>query len=63
MNLRQRALLAFLFLIAFAAFLLFLFPFALTFLEQATRSLRYLWWLILLLALGLWLLWSGSRKP
>lgn len=63
MNPRQRALLAFLFLIAFAAFLLFLFPFALTFLEQATRSLRYLWWLILLLALGLWLLWSGSRKP
>lgn len=63
MNPRQRALLAFLFLIAFAAFLLFLFPFALAFLEKATRSLRYLWWIILLLALGLWLLWSGSRKP
>ncbi len=63
MNPRQRALLGFLFLIAFAAFLLFLFPVALAFLEKATRSLRYLWWLILLLALGLWLLWGGSRKP
>ena len=63
MNPRQRALLAFLFLIAFAAFLFFLFPVALDFLGKATRSLRYLWWLILLLALGLWLLWSGSRKP
>ncbi len=63
MNPRQRALLALLFLIAFAAFLLFLFPVALAFLEQATRNLRYLWWLILLLGLGIWLLWSGSRKP
>ena len=63
MNPRQRALFALLFLIAVAAFLFFLFPFALDFLKQATRNLRYLWWLILLLALGLWLLWSGSRKP
>lgn len=63
MNPRHRALLAFLFLLAFAAFLLFLFPVALAFLETAARNLRYLWWLILLLALGLWLLWGGSRKP
>lgn len=63
MNPRQRALFGFLFLLAFAAFLLFLFPVALAFLEKVTRNLRYLWWLILLLALGLWLLWGGSRKP
>lgn len=63
MNPRQRALLGLLFLLAFAAFLLFLFPVALDFLGKATRNLRYLWWIILLLGLGLWLLWSGSRKP
>ncbi len=63
MNPRQRALLSLLFLLAFAAFLFLLFPFALAFLETAARNLRYLWWLVLLLALGGWLLWSGSRKP
>ncbi|MCS1410217.1 MAG: hypothetical protein M2R45_03407 [Verrucomicrobia subdivision 3 bacterium] len=60
---RQRALIRFLLLIGFAALLFFLFPVSLAFLETAARNLRYLWWLILLLALGFWLVWSGTRKP
>ena len=59
---RQLAFARLLFLTAFAAILVLLFPVALRFLEAAARNLRYLWWLILLLALGVWLIWSGSRK-
>lgn len=44
--------------------LLFLaFPRAFQFVEMAGRELRYLWWLILLLALGIWFLWANTRKP
>ena len=46
------------------AFLLFLaFPATLRFVERAARELRYLWWLILLLALGGWLIWGVGRRP
>jgi len=31
------------------------FPRALFFVERAARELRYLWWLVLMLALGIWL--------
>lgn len=60
---RQRALTKLLLLVGFAALLFFLFPITLAFVEAAARSIRYLWWLILLLALGIWLYWGASRKP
>ncbi len=62
MSVRQRALFSLLLLIAVAVGLFLLFPVALTFLETAARSIKYLWWLILLIGLGVWLIWSGSRK-
>jgi hypothetical protein len=43
--------------------LLLLFPRALGFVEMAARELRYFWWLILLMALAVWLIWAGRRKP
>jgi hypothetical protein len=42
--------------------LLFFFPRALAIVELAAREVRYLWWLILLVALGVWLIWAGRRK-
>jgi hypothetical protein len=48
-----------------AAFLLGLFlffPSALAFVEMAARELRYFWWLILLVALAVWLIWVSRRK-
>jgi hypothetical protein len=39
-----------------------LFPPLLEFLEMAARDLRYLWWLILLLALAVWLIWGLGKK-
>jgi len=48
-------------LIAVACVLVLLFPPALAFVEMAARQLRYLWWLVLLLALGIWLI-VGTRK-
>jgi hypothetical protein len=39
------------------------FPRMLTFVELASRELRYLWWLILIVAIGVWLtFFSNSRK-
>jgi hypothetical protein len=55
MNPRARALLQF--------SLLILFPRALAFVEMAARELRYFWWLILLVALAIWLIWASRRKP
>jgi hypothetical protein len=50
--------------VAGATVLLFLlFPPAVRFAEAAARELRYLWWLVLLLALGLWLIWGVGRRP
>jgi hypothetical protein len=42
--------------------LFLLFPSALGFVEMAARELRYFWWLILLVALAVWLIWAGRRK-
>ena len=38
-----------------------LFPRLLAFFELAARELRYLWWLVLLLALGIWLAFFVGR--
>lgn len=48
---------------ALAAGLFLLFPRALGFVELAARELRYLWWLVLLVLLGLWLIWASRRRP
>lgn len=43
--------------------LFLLFPRAYAFVELAARELRYFWWLILLIALAIWLIWGLGRKP
>jgi hypothetical protein len=63
MNPRLRATLQLLVLIGFVALLLFLFPKALAVAEAAARELRYLWWLVLLVALAIWLIWGVGRRP
>jgi hypothetical protein len=39
-----------------------LFPRVLAFVELAAREIRYLWWLILIVALGLWLAFFFGKK-
>jgi hypothetical protein len=39
-----------------------LFPRVLAFAELAARELRVFWWLILLLALGIWLAFFASKR-
>lgn len=63
MNRRYRAFAALLILGAVCVLLFLLFPPVLAFVELAARELRYLWWLILLFALGIWLIWGFNRKP
>lgn len=59
---RARASLQIGFLILLVVGLMFLFPRALGFVEMAARELRYFWWLILLVALAVWLIWAGRRR-
>jgi hypothetical protein len=40
-----------------------LFPRAYAFVEMAARELCYLWWLVLLVALAVWLICGIGRKP
>lgn len=61
MNPRNRAFVQFLVLLVVMGLLLIVFPAALKFIEMAARELRYLWWLILLVALGAWLIWGAGR--
>ena len=49
-------------LLAVMAGLLMLFPVAFRFAEGAARSIVRLWWLVLLLALGVWLFWGVGRR-
>jgi hypothetical protein len=63
MSPRARAGCQILILLAVVAGLLLLFPGAVAFVEMAARELRYLWWLVLLVALALWLIWGVGRKP
>ena len=62
MNPRFIALLKLLVLLAVLVALVLLFPPALKFVELAARELRYLWWLVLLLALAVWLIWGLGKK-
>ncbi len=50
-------------LLAVVVVLVLLFPRAYAFVEMAARELRYFWWLILLVALAIWLIWGIGRKP
>lgn len=50
-------------LLAVLVALVMLFPPMFAFVEMASRELRYLWWLILLVALAIWLIWGIGRKP
>ena len=59
---RQRATLQFVVLLGVGVVLLLLFPKTLAFVEMAARELRYLWWLILLVALAIWLIWGVGRR-
>lgn len=63
MNPRKRALLQLVVLVVVAGLLMLLFPAVFRFVEMAARELRYLWWLVLLVALGVWLIWGAGRKP
>ena len=63
MNPRVRAALQIGVLLAVIAVLFLVFPAAFGFVEMAARELRYLWWLILLIALAVWLIWGIRRKP
>ncbi len=63
MSPRARALLQVAVLLAVVIGLVLLFPRAYAFVEQAARELRYFWWLVLLVALAIWLIWGIGRKP
>jgi hypothetical protein len=63
MNPRTRAIWQLAVLVTVVVFLGLLFPRASAFVEMAARELRYFWWLILLVALAIWLVWGIGRKP
>ena len=42
--------------------LVVVFPRLLAYLEMAAREIRYLWWVILLVALGLWLIFGWGKR-
>jgi hypothetical protein len=49
-------------LLGVLAVLLVLFPAALRFVEMAAVEARYLWWLILMVVLGVWLIWGFGKS-
>lgn len=63
MNPRARALFQIGLLVVVILVLFLVFPRAFAFVEMAARELRYLWWLILLVALATWLIWGIRKKP
>lgn len=63
MNPQVRAALRWLVLVGVLVLLALLFKPVLAFVEMAALELRYFWWLILLVALAVWLIWGVGRKP
>jgi len=63
MNPQVRAALRWLVLVAVLVVLALLFKPVLAFVEMAALELRYFWWLILLVALAVWLIWGMGKKP
>jgi hypothetical protein len=62
MTTRARQVLAVLLVAAFFIGACLMFPRLLAFTERAARELRYFWWLILMLALGIWLAFFAGRR-
>jgi len=62
MNPRRRAAMQILLLVLLLGALFLFFPRASQFVEMAARELRYFWWIILLVALAIWLIWGIGRK-
>jgi hypothetical protein len=50
-------------LVGVLALLVLGFPRAVAFAELAARELRYFWWLVLIVALSIWLIWGVGRRP
>ncbi|HEV7928221.1 MAG TPA: hypothetical protein VGR14_22910 [Verrucomicrobiae bacterium] len=63
MNPRWRALIQVGVLLLVVLALVLVFPRAFGFAEMAGRELRYFWWLVLIVALALWLIIGLGRKP
>jgi hypothetical protein len=63
MNPRLRAFLQLCALLLVLTILFLLFPAAFRFAEGAARSVVRLWWLVLLIALAIWLIWGVGRRP
>ena len=63
MNPRARAALQIAILVAVLVALVLIFPRAYAFVQMAARELRYFWWVILVAALAIWLIWGIGRKP
>ena len=63
MNPRALAFLKLFVIVAVMVALILIFPRAMAFVEMAAREIRYLWWVILLAALAVWLIWGFGRKP
>jgi len=63
MNPRWRAVLQICLLLGVLSALVFIFPRAFGFVEMAARELRYFWWLVLIVALALWLVFGLGREP
>lgn len=59
---RQRAILQILVLVGVLVLLVRLFPPALVFVEKAAAEIRYFWWVILLVALAIWLIFGIGRN-
>lgn len=57
-----RRLVAYIIALLILGVICLLFPRALAFVELAARELRYLWWLILIAAFGIWLAFFASAK-
>ena len=62
LNPRAKAGCQILVLLAVVGLLVLLFKPAYAFVEMAARELRYFWWLVLVVALALWLIWGLGRK-
>ena len=59
----KRTIAVFTTFVALVVLLCLIFPRVLGFVELAARELRYLWWLVFILALGVWLaFFFGKRK-
>jgi hypothetical protein len=63
MNPRFRALIQVGVLLLVVLALVLVFPRAFGFAEMAGRELRYFWWLVLIVALALWLIIGLGKKP